>query len=298
MVSTHSLQSDLSETLAIPHLAGPLSLRLPPEIAALREAALDFHQRIGTTMPPIPELILSDAAAWAAHTEDEDWLVWRARWCAARLRAMPVELAPGERIVGRPRFRDPAEAEQPALAAARQSLAAVPPFPGGDAGHFHPDYDKLFRLGIRGLLDEIATRKRAVADWPADRVEVPDGGSATGSGRGAAGALAFYDACRIALEGMSAYIDRVGDACAAMAEQKRADRSHWLELAAICRRVATEPPRTFHEAIELLFLTLVALWQGEGHGLTSPGRLDRTLRPFYEADLAAGGASLPRPPSS
>ena len=59
-------------------------------------------------------------------------------------------------------------------------------------------------------------------------------------------------------------------------------------MAAICRHVATEPPRTFHEAIELLFLALVALWQGEGHYLTSPGRLDRILRPFYEADLAAG----------
>ena len=84
---------------------------------------------------------------------------------------------------------------------------------------------------------------------------------------------------------MSGYINRVADACAA---QDQPNRDHWLEMAAICRRVAIEPPRTFHEAIQLLFLTLVALWQGEGHYLTSPGRLDRTLRPFYEADLATG----------
>jgi formate C-acetyltransferase len=32
----------------------------------------------------------------------------------------------------------------------------------------------------------------------------------------------------------------------------------------------------------------VALWFGEQHGLTTPGRLDRLLGPYYEADLAAG----------
>jgi formate C-acetyltransferase len=292
---TQNVHPGLSESLIVPGLATPLSLRLPPELAALREAALDFHQRIGTAMPPIPELTLSDAAAWAARPADEDWLIWRARLVAARLAAMPIELAAGERITGRPRFRDPSDEERPALDAARQALAAVPPFPGGDAGHFHPDYEKLFRLGVRGFQEEIAERKRA-ADGDAERTT-------------------FYDACRIALDGLSAYIGHVADACAALslrgasfavaryeAKQSSPMREiasaqtaglamtpqYWLDLAAICRHVATEPPRTFHEAIQLLFLTLVALWQGEGHGLTSPGRLDRTLRPFYEADIAAG----------
>ncbi len=268
MPPSDTIQPGFPECLAIPGLAQPISLHLPPEIAALREAALDFHQRIGTEMPPIPELILGDAAAWAEHTPGEDWLIWRARLCAARLIAMPLEIAPGERVVGRPRFREPLEGELPALDAARQALAAVPPFPGGDAGHLHPDYEKLFRSGVAGILDEIAAHKRAAA--------------------GDTERTVFYEACRIALEGMSAYIGRVAGACAALAAEDEAGGLRWRELADICRHVATEPPRTFHEAIELLFLTLVALWQGEGHYLTSPGRLDRTLRPFYEADLAAG----------
>ncbi|MBM4460216.1 MAG: hypothetical protein FJ011_21035 [Chloroflexi bacterium] len=259
----------LPDALTFPGIAGSLALRLPDEIAALREAALDFHQRIGVTMPPIPELILSDAAAWAAHGDDEDWLIWRARWCAERLRNMPLELAPGERIVGRPRFRDPTEAEAPALAAARQTLASAPPFPGGDAGHLHPDYAKLLRVGMTGLLAEIETRRQQSAADPEKQT--------------------FYAACRIALEGMAAYIRRVADACESAAHaSQETGRDRWLEMAAICRRVAAEPPATFHEAIQLLFLALVALWQGEGHYLTSPGRLDRTLRGHYETDLAAG----------
>ena len=269
MTHTNGAHPGLPETLVIPHVAAPLSLRLPAEIAALREEALSFHQRIGTTMPPIPELILSDAAAWAEPHRGRGLAALAGAAGRGAAGAMPVEIAPGERIVGRPRFRDPAEEERPALDAAHAILAAVPPFPGGDAGHLHPDTEKLFRLGVRGLLDEIAAWKRATD--------------------GDAEAAVFYDACRLALEGMSGYINRVADACGAMAGGRTwRRRRHWSEMAAICRHVATEPPRTFHEAIELLFLALVALWQGEGHYLTSPGRLDRTLRPFYEADLAAG----------
>jgi len=35
-------------------------------------------------------------------------------------------------------------------------------------------------------------------------------------------------------------------------------------------------------------LTIFALWFGEDHGLTTPGRMDQLLYPFYAADLAAG----------
>jgi formate C-acetyltransferase len=42
------------------------------------------------------------------------------------------------------------------------------------------------------------------------------------------------------------------------------------------------------EAVQLMFLAQIALWSGDDHALTAPGRIDRTLRHFYEADLAAG----------
>jgi len=62
----------------------------------------------------------------------------------------------------------------------------------------------------------------------------------------------------------------------------------WVALSSMCERLATEPPRTFHEALQLMFSTMVALWYGEDHGLTTPGRMDRTLWHFYAADLATG----------
>ncbi|MBM4047002.1 MAG: hypothetical protein FJ279_18015 [Planctomycetes bacterium] len=240
-----------------------LSLRLPVDILALRDKALAVQREPQGAMV---ERTLAEAASWAAHTPDEDWLLWRGRRCAERLEGMAIDLEPGERIVGKPRFRNPTPDEARQLEEARKTLATMPPFPGGDAGHFHPDYEKLFRVGIGGILGETASRRSKPGLTAEQRT--------------------FYEACRIALEGMAAFARRVGDACEAESANGRTGER--AKLAAICRRVATEPPATFHEAIQLMFLAEIALWFGEDHSLTSPGRMDQTLRRFYESDLAAG----------
>jgi len=252
-----------AKTLNIPTCAEPLPIELPRDIQGLRDRAL--AQQRGPRLSSV-ETSLIDARSWQAHTDDEDWLLWRGRRTAERLKAIPIDVQPGERVVGMPRLRQPTAEEQPELEQASAILASMPPFPGGDAGHFNPDYDKLFRLGVGGILQEIDERA----------------GCASSQQR------TFYAACRTALEGMSAYIRRTADACARMGEEDRPHAARWQCLGAICRHIATEPPRTFHEAIQLMFLAQICLWFGEDHGLTNPGRIDQTLRRFYEADLAAG----------
>ena len=240
----------------------PATPALSPRVAALREAALHKKQWDG-----IPALPLIEARAWQERPAGEDWLLWRARRVATRLGEMPIDLSPGELVVGRPEFRAATDEETRKIESVQDILGSIPPFPGGDSGHFHPDYEKVFRVGIGGIADEIRER-REKAETDEQRT--------------------FYDACEIAIEGMSTYARRVGDACDAMAKKDGDYADDWRELADICRRVATQPPATFHEAMQLMFLNIIALWFGEGHGLTAPGRLDQTLRPFYEADLAAG----------
>lgn len=219
---------------------------IPPEIAALREIALHKKGPWGC-----PEVVPAEADAWLRHTPDEDWLVWRARRTAAKLRALPIDILDGERIVGRPRFSEPQGDE---FGKAWKVLESVPPFPGGDTAHFHPDFEKILSVGLGGIMDEIR-EKRDDADT--DK-------------------RAFYDACEIALEGCSDYITHVADACTDSALER------------MCRKLSSDPPSTFHEAIQLMFLMIVALWFGEDHIMCTPGRMDQTLRPFYEADLAAG----------
>ena len=255
-----------AETLAIPGFEEPFSLGLHPDMAALRDKALALHRGPQGRVVEIP---LIDARCWAAHTDDEDWLLWRARRTAERLKSMPLDLEEGERLIGKPLFREPTEAEKPRLEEANATLASMPPHPGGDTGHFHPDYETLFCVGVGGVGRAIDSKRREPGLTNEQRT--------------------FYDACRIAIDGLSELIRRAGNVCEAKAREKGADAASWQHLAAICHRVATQPPTTFHEAIQLMFLAEIALWFGEDHGLTSPGRMDQTLRPFYEADLAAGG---------
>lgn len=203
---------------------------------------------------------------------------------------MPIDLSPGERIVGRPELRPPTPKEIQERERVQGVLKSIPPFPGGDAGHFHPDYEKLFWVGIRGIREEI--QFRLDAKFTLERSEGTMEEQRT-----------FYRACDIAIGGLSEYARRVADACecAAIASSRPLasplpaggteggdDATQWRKLAQICRHVSTEPPSTFHEAIELMYLTIIGLWFGEDHGLTTPGRMDQTLRPFYEADQAAG----------
>lgn len=60
------------------------------------------------------------------------------------------------------------------------------------------------------------------------------------------------------------------------------------EVAAACNHIANGPPRTFREALQLMWFVMVAIQIGDGAGLVGPGRLDRRLIRFYEADIAAG----------
>jgi formate C-acetyltransferase len=181
---------------------------------------------------------------------------------------MPISLRCGERIVGTPEFRSRTPAEEKELKKREPVLASIPPLPGGDNGHFQPDFEKLFRLGIAGILSEIRSQDLRQA---------------------------FYQACEMVLQGMSGYCVRVarecdGNALHADTKDERA-RSRWLELAGICRKISSAPPETFREALQLMFLAIICLWFGEDHGLTCPGRMDRTLGRFYEEDRKAGRLS-------
>lgn len=258
-----NVQTAAAEVL-IPGHEAPFSLALPASLQALRDRALELQRG---PYDGVPELTLADAEAWAAHTAEEDWLVWRGRRTAARLRAMPLELEPGELLVGKPHIAAPAPELAPEFEQAHATLATMPPYPGGDSGHFHPDWQKVLTVGVCGLRAEIAERG-AAADLSAEQ-------------------QAFYTACGLVMDGVADYLARIAAACDNMA-QTDDDAADWQELAAINRRLIAAPPATFHEALQLMFAMQIALWFAEDHYLTSPGRVDQTLRSFYEADLAAG----------
>ncbi len=257
-----SYESPRDESMIEPSVAIDLLEAIPnPGIEDLRDRALARQQAGIHTVPTMP---LIDAQAWTERAVNEDWLLWRARRTAARLELMPIDVSQGERIAGRPQLRSPTPDEAEQIEALRPLLETIPPYPGGDAGHFHPDFDKLFDLGIDGIRREILARRQGAT------VEQHT----------------FYRACTTALDGLSRYILRVGEECDRLAAQTGDDQL--ADLGPICRQIATEPPATFHAGLQLMFLTIVGLWFAEDHGLTTPGRMDQTLRRLYEADLVMG----------
>ncbi len=136
-------------------------------------------------------------------------------------------------------------------------------------GHLSPAYSELLEIGIDGYLEKIRGRRRGERD--------PD-------------SLAFLESAEDSMAGLSEWIGRY--AAFLLAEAGRAADAHRAndlkEMARIGRKVATEPPETFREALQLIWFAHQTI-HIEGHGYScTPDHLDQILLPFYESDKKAG----------
>jgi formate C-acetyltransferase len=242
---------------------------MPTErILKLRERAL--HREI---REPLAKTII-EAEAWRTGGSEAQWLIWRARRTAAILERLPIEIGPDELLIGRVEMRTPDAREEKRLEWAQKVLKEVPPWPGGDTSHFAADHEKLLRLGVGGLKREIeAYRFQLDGNLAEDREKET-----------------FYEACAIALDGLSRFIERHAEEVEAQrTEEKNPARKEELKrIAEACQHVAEGPARSFHEAIQLMHFAIIALRFGEDHVLNVAGRMDRVLYPYYRADLEAG----------
>lgn len=138
---------------------------------------------------------------------------------------------------------------------------------GRAQGHIIPDIPKWLRLGPAGLKQEALSR-RDTAKTQAERN--------------------FYESICIAMEGASTYYGRY----AALAEERAMAGGPFAqddrEVATICRKLASQPPETFHEALQAVWMLMVCLQMESNAASISLGRLDQYLYPFYARDRAAG----------
>lgn len=118
------------------------------------------------------------------------------------------------------------------------------------------DYEKLLRLGLDGMRGLVAGYR----------------GKALARGEGSA----LFDACTLAL-------DTLSEVCLRYAQNAREQGRDGL--AAALENIASRPPVTFLEAMQLAWLySLIS-------GVLNYGRMDDYLGDFLEADLAAGRLS-------
>ncbi|MFV0452955.1 MAG: glycyl radical protein [Propioniciclava sp.] len=143
----------------------------------------------------------------------------------------------------------------------------------GDA-HIAVSYERVLAEGLAGY--------RARAQEQLDALDLSQPGALKKS--------FFYRAILITLDAVVAFAHRYADLAEEMAtsEPDPARRAELEAMAAVLRHVPEHPARTFHEAVQSVWLVqLVLQIESNGHSL-SYGRFDQFINPFYVADLEAG----------
>jgi formate C-acetyltransferase len=128
-------------------------------------------------------------------------------------------------------------------------------------GHTIAGYERVVQLGLAGLIKEAGSYENIQAQ-----------------------------SARIALKGASAYILRYADKAEMLpaATTMPGNAGHMKLIAHACRNIATNPPASFFEAVQLIWfiqeMLLCEAWPSS-HSL---GRLDKLLQPFYDTDIKKG----------
>ncbi|AEB06610.1 pyruvate formate-lyase [Coriobacterium glomerans PW2] len=100
---------------------------------------------------------------------------------------------------------------------------------------------------------------------------------------------AFLRAAVICLEAVIAYVRRYEREVIDMSGRAASTRARELaRIAEILHRISTEPARDLYDALQLVWLTEVALQHESNASSLSLGRADQYLWPFYESSVANG----------
>lgn len=136
-------------------------------------------------------------------------------------------------------------------------------------GHICPDCEGWLEKGPAGLLAE-AEEKRRKADSEEAKL--------------------FFESAGITLRGAVEFMQRYSDLALQMAQQTEdpAERANLEEVSRVCLNISKRPPESFHEALQSLWFLFVILQMESNASSFSPGRMDRYLWRFYDADVRSG----------
>lgn len=231
-------------------------------IAALRGRCLDRKASL-KDFADSDQRILADADALRSTEHTGGWQSRVGVRTGLRLGRMEFEIDDRELLAGSPVFTWQGGAD---VEDAREYLKDYP-MPGGQTGHCALDLSQIFCFGID---DTACFLERSLKELTDEEYET---------------IASFLKA----LEGLAVMIARATTCL----EEARKGASLWRrreldELAGICRHIGHKPPETFHQALQLLWFVNMGVEYGDHARLICPGRLDRILRKYYDADIAAG----------
>ena len=141
-------------------------------------------------------------------------------------------------------------------------------------GHIVPNYPKLLKLGLNGIIQEARAEIGTVRTVDQDSQRKLD----------------FLEAVVLCCESAIAFAARFAGEARRLAERTEdgARRQELLAISRICAKVPGNPPDTFHEAVQFIwFMHLIMQIETNGHSI-GLGRFDQNLNGYYLRDLAAG----------
>jgi len=137
-------------------------------------------------------------------------------------------------------------------------------------GHFFPGHENVLKGGLEELILKAEKKKKDYSDEPEK--------------------IVFLDSVITVLNGAKTFIKRYSTLAKNLAEQEtNLDRQKELfEIAEICARISVNPPKSFKEALQLIYFTHVIAGLEDGGLAISVGRLDQILFPYYINDINEG----------
>ena len=233
-------------------------------ISRLRQRLLERKDRGGSGWS-LAAMPVATADSLRASEEIDSWQLRRGLLLRDRLASIPFAIDALELLAGRIDL-DRKEGSEEEIEKAQKYLQQYPA-PPGQNGHCELHLELLMAKGIDGLAAGIRAMKEGASGEKDDT----------------------YQSFLHALEGFSFMIGHAADVVEASLENAPPDRRLELEaIATSCRRIAHAPPATFRDGLQLLWFALVGVMHGEPVALVVPGHLDRTLWPFFQADLVSG----------
>lgn len=136
------------------------------------------------------------------------------------------------------------------------------------------DYKMVVEKGLEDVLTRIQEKKDSIDILDPDALKQ----------------LHFLEAAKLGNEAVLNYSNRLADKCEK--EAGKTDdpeyKKELMELAEICRYVPFHPARTFQEAVQSIFMVLLAVhMESNGHAI-SLGRFDQYVYPLYKKDIEEG----------
>ena len=135
--------------------------------------------------------------------------------------------------------------------------------------HHALHYEMILKLGLSGLREQVRAARAACTD----EAKFP-----------------FYNAAEETLNILCALSRRFADRAEKMLETETDTRAreNLKRVAEAAKRVPEQPPQTFYEALAAIVFCRECVGTLEGIGVSTYGRLDLLLQPYYAKDIADG----------